>query len=455
MEEQRESEVGLPPEAANNEPNVAAPENLQRTEAAPKSNKTIFWVLGGVLLFVLFGCAVTFIPATFLYVLRDSSPVTQSVQPGEAKKTDATTVVLPSPRVVVATPEGGIDYQTAVLNSIYNQVNPSVVNVSVLARADNLGLGELPFNADPGDLLDVSSGSGFVWDSFGNIITNDHVVQGADEVQITFADGTVSVAEIVGVDDDTDLAVVRVDPAGYTLAPIALGNMDDVTVGMRVVAIGNAFGLNGTMTTGIVSAIGRSIGSLNGFSIPDSIQTDAAINPGNSGGPLLNERGELIGVNAQIRSDVRANSGVGFAIPVSIVKRVVPALIEDGKYTHSYMGISGGTLSPICANELGLPLELRGALVGQVRSGTPADKAGIRGSDQEINTNYPNICPQYTGGDVITSIGDMPVTTFDDMLSYLVRYTSPGDSVPVTIWRDGETQVVEMTLAERPANTME
>ena len=181
-------------------------------------------------------------------------------------------------------------------------------------------------------LLEVSSGSGFVWDSLGHVVTNNHVVEDAEQLQVTFSDGTVAVADLVGTDADSDLAVLRIEPDGYILVPVAVGNMDDVQVGMRVAAIGNPFGLEGTLTSGIVSAIGRSIPARGGFSIPDSIQTDAAINPGNSGGPLLNEQGELIGVNAQIRSDVRANSGVGFAIPVSIVERVVPSIIENGRY---------------------------------------------------------------------------------------------------------------------------
>jgi 2-alkenal reductase len=270
----------------------------------------------------------------------------------------------------------------------------------------------VPEEDGPGEIYPFSSGSGFVWDTEGHIITNNHVVEGAGEVQVTFSDGTAAVAEVVGVDPDSDLAVLRINPDGYELHPIRVGELDNVYVGMRVAAIGNPFGLEGTLTTGIVSAIGRSIPARGNFSIPDSIQTDAAINPGNSGGPLINEQGELIGVNAQIRSEVRANSGVGFAIPVNVVARVAPAIIANGKFEHSYMGVSGGTFSPICAEALGVPKTLHGAVISDVLSRTPASRAGLRGGDRVITTRYPSICPQMAGGDIIVAVDGQPVTRF-------------------------------------------
>jgi 2-alkenal reductase len=326
-----------------------------------------------------------------------------------------------------------------------------VVNVTVLSSS-RLLLPEGNYELDPDGLLPFSSGSGFVWDPEGHIVTNNHVVEGAEEVQITFSDGTVAVAEVVGVDPDSDLAVLRIDPLGYDLVPVRRGQMEDVAVGMRVAAIGNPFRLEGTLTSGIVSAIGRSIPARDNFSIPDSIQTDAAINPGNSGGPLLNEQGEVIGVNAQIRSEGGSNSGVGFAIPINIVERVVPALITDGEYQHSYMGVSGGTLSPICAEELGVPHELRGAIVGQVLPDSPAERAGLRAGEEPTETHYPSICPLQRGGDIILAINDQPVTKFDDVLAYLQRTTSPGDTVTLTIWRNGETVQLDLTLAARPSS---
>ncbi|MBX2998130.1 MAG: trypsin-like peptidase domain-containing protein [Caldilineaceae bacterium] len=358
-------------------------------------------------------------------------------------------------------PAGMEDYETAVLTTLYQRVSPSVVNVDVLSFGSNLqptqpflfpqGTPVIPdLQADPETLFPRGQGSGFIWDGEGHIVTNAHVVEGADQVQIRFADGTVTVAEVVGADNHSDLAVLKIDPTGYTIAPVARGNIDDVQVGMRVAAIGNPFGFEGTLTSGIVSAIGRSIPALTSFSIPAAIQTDAVINPGNSGGPLLNERGEVIGVNAQIRVSQMSNTGIGFAIPISIVERVVPALIADGSYEHSYIGISGNTFSPICADVLDLPAGTRGAYVSQVLPGTPAARAGLRGGSERTNTNLSGICPEQRGGDLILAIDDQPVTRFDDILIYLERYTSPGDRVILTVIRDGQEREIAVTLTARP-----
>ena len=360
--------------------------------------------------------------------------------------------VTPRAQVIVEPPPNGIDYESAVLRTLYEQVNPAIVNIAVLTahpEVDGLVL-PTPGSEDGQGFFQFGSGSGFIWDTDGHIVTNFHVVESAEQVQVTFSDGTMSMAEVVGVDEDSDLAVIRIDPAGYNLTPVRLGNLEDIYVGMRVAAIGNPFGLRGTLTSGIVSAIGRSIPSRGQFSIPDSIQTDAAINPGNSGGPLLNERGEVIGVNAQIRSETRANSGVGFALPVSIVARVVPSLIENGDYEHSYMGISGATFSPICGEEQKLDVNLRGVLVEQVLRNGPSARAGLRGGQERVTSRYPNICPSRRGADLITAIDGQPVVTFDDILIYLERYTSPGDVITFSILRDGESKQVEITLAARP-----
>ena len=358
-------------------------------------------------------------------------------------------VPTPIPRIVVATPEGGVDYESAVLMNIYSQVNPSVVNITGLNTGSSLNE-IMPHQFNDEDLLPSGGGSGFVWDREGHIVTNHHVVDEVSQLQVTFSDGTVAIAEVVGSDVSSDLAVIRIDPEGYTLLPVQRGGFDTVRVGMRVAAIGNPFGLAGTLTSGIVSALGRSIPAQNAFSIPGSIQTDAAINPGNSGGPLLNEQGEVIGVNAQIRSEVRANSGVGFAIPIAIVERVVPALIADGIYRHSYLGVSGTTLSPICADDLALDKELRGAYISRVLRGTPASRAGLQGGSGSSNTNYISICPGNVGGDLITAIDGQAVTTFDDILTYLEYNTSPGDKVSLQILRDRELLSIEVTLGARP-----
>jgi|JI10StandDraft_1071094.scaffolds.fasta_scaffold187796_3 serine protease Do len=361
----------------------------------------------------------------------------------------------PVPQVVIQPPAEGLDYESAVLRNLYEQVNPSVVNVASLSSHPPLEEGSsttdlLPQGSNSDSLLVYSTGSGFVWNTAGYIVTNYHVVEGAEQVQVTFSDGTTTVAELVAVDDDTDLAVIRIDPTGYTLTPVRIGAMEDVFVGMRVAAIGNPFGLAGTLTSGIVSALGRSIPSLDRYQIPSAIQTDAPINPGNSGGPLLNEQGEVIGVNAQIRSETRANSGVGFAIPISVVGRVVPALIETGEYRHAFLGISGDTFNPICADEMGLDPTLRGALVVRTENRGPAAQAGLRGMTRDAATKYPDLCPGATGGDLITAVEGEPVGSFDDLLVYLQRFTSPGDTIRLNILRDGQEGMVELTLGARP-----
>ena len=416
-----------------------------------RPSRRIWWIAGSVVLLMLFSCAAIVMVAGAFFIVQPSSSTVATPRAVQVVEARSSVEALPTPITVIATPEGGVDYETAVLRAIYNQVNPSVVNVTVLSSSSSLLPEDVrPPNVDPDGLIPFSSGSGFVWDLDGHIVTNNHVVDGAQEVQVTFSDGTVAIAEVVGADQDSDLAVLRIDPLGYNLVPVRTGRLEDVYVGMRVAAIGNPFRLEGTLTSGIVSAIGRSIPGRENFSIPDSIQTDAAINPGNSGGPLLNEQGEVIGVNAQIRSEGGSNSGVGFAIPINIVARVVPALINDGDYQHSYMGVSGGTLSPVCAEDLEVPHELRGAIVNQVLSGSPADRAGLHDGDAASGTHYPGICPIQKGGDIILAINDQPVTKFDDVLSYLQRMTSPGDTVLLTIWRNGETLQLDLTLGARP-----
>ena len=327
----------------------------------------------------------------------------------------------------------GTDYQTELLVRIYEEVNPSVVYIRT----------------------ESGSGSGFVWDTEGHIVTNFHVVHGAEKLIVKFWDDRQVTANIVGEDADSDLAVIKVDPKGLDLRPVRLGDSTKVRVGERAIVIGNPFGLTGTMTAGIISAVGRSIGAPSNYLIPEAIQTDAAVNPGNSGGPLLNERGEVIGIVSQIRSPVRANAGVGFAIPIHIAKRVVPALITQGKYEHPFIGISGITLSPELNKILGFPEDLRGAYVNKVVPGYGAEKAGVRGGTRQTDyiIDYDEMGRPiylYAGGDVIVAIEDQPVRKFDDLLVYLFRYASPGDTVTLTVWRDGEQIKIPVTLGVRP-----
>jgi S1-C subfamily serine protease len=359
--------------------------------------------------------------------------------PAKAQPTQA-------PRVTINIPSGS-DIESEILSAVYEKVSPSVVSIVNLAALQNTG------NSDV--TVPESQGSGWVWDAQGHIVTNDHVVEGAKAIQVTFSDGVELPAEIVGTDPDSDLAVIKVDPTLIELVPVELGNLDEVQVGQRAIAIGNPFGLEGTMTSGIVSAIGRSIPALTGFSIPLAIQTDAAINPGNSGGPLLNDRGQVIGVNAQIRSDAGVNSGVGFAIPINIVQRVAPALIRDGSYAHAYLGVSGRTYSPAWAEALGLPRDVRGAYIMSVVSGGPSEASGVRAGTRQttilIGMDTDGLEYLRSGGDLVTAIDDQPVTTFDDLLVYLESDKSPGERVSLTVVRSGnEQRKITVVLGQRP-----
>ena len=302
-----------------------------------------------------------------------------------------------------------------------------------------------------------SQGSGFVFDSNGHIITNQHVVDGASEVEVAFTSGYKAYGTVIGADVDADIAVVKVEAPADQIYPLAIGDSSQLQVGQSVVAIGNPFGLNGTMTVGIVSGLGRTQfahASPEGgfFSTADIIQTDAAINPGNSGGPLFNMNGEVVGVNQSIRTENvnevtgnAVNSGVGFSISINLAKRVAQGLIEDGNYEYPYLGISSRddlTLAEIEA--LGLNT-YTGAYVATVTEGGPADQAGIRGG-----TNPTSLPTVNAGGDVITAIDGVPVNNFDQLLSYLVTNKAPGETVTITVMREGQTLDVPVTLGERP-----
>lgn len=321
------------------------------------------------------------------------------------------------------------------LTELYERINPAVVNIITYGKQGN-------------QVAPNGQGSGFVYDSGGHIITNAHVVHGSHEVEVVFSDGTIESAEVVGEDLHSDLAVVEVASFPTSVQPIPLGSITDVVVGQTVVAIGNPFGLGGTLTEGIVSALGRSIPALTPFSIPESIQTDAAINPGNSGGPLLNLRGQVIGVNAQIETTGfdRSNSGVGFAIPVSIIERVVPELIKEGEYKWAWLGVIGGDLSPILAEVMNLPVE-HGAYISQIASDGPAKRAGLLGTDDSTIFNGRQL---DIGGDVITAVDGQPIGSFGELLIYIALKVTPGQDVTLTVLRDGEYQDIVVTMRERP-----
>jgi 2-alkenal reductase len=282
----------------------------------------------------------------------------------------------------------------------------------------------------------------------GHIVTNYHVVEGAEKIDVTFRDGTMARAEVVGADSESDIAVIQVkdvDPS--VLHPVTFANSSELYVGQPVLAIGSPFGQEWTLTTGIVSALGRTISSgFSDFSIPSAIQTDAAINPGNSGGPLLDVDGNVIGVNSQILSRSGSNAGVGFAIPANLVQRVARALIEDGAYHYAWLGISGGALTIDLIEAMDLAPNQRGVMVGEVTAGGPADKAGVHGADSTVEIDGQEV---RVGGDVITAVDSVPVSHMDELIAYLVEQTNPGDEVTLTILRDGSEQQIAVTLGER------
>jgi serine protease Do len=360
----------------------------------------------------------------------------------------------------------GVDLLSAyqgTLEKIYTAVSPSVVNIQVVEQASASGLDSnsipgfpfgLPQGQDqqPQQQFQSALGSGFVWDQQGHIVTNNHVVNGATKIEVTFSDGTTVPATLVGADPDSDLAVIKVDVSADKLHPVQMADSKSIQVGQLAIAIGNPFGLEGSMTTGIISAVGRSLPSdetsAQSYTIPDIIQTDAPINPGNSGGILIDTQGQVLGVTSAIESPVRASAGVGFAIPSAIVNNVVPALINDGKYVHSWLGISGTTLTPDLAKAMNLDLGQRGALVEEVMPNSPAEKAGLQASNNQITIDGQNA---NVGGDVITAIDNQPVLAMDDLIAYLAGSTKVDQKVILTILRDGKQQNVDVTLAARPS----
>ena len=289
-------------------------------------------------------------------------------------------------------------------------------------------------------------GSGFVFDKNGHVITNAHVVENSDKVVVTFLDGRSYNAEVIGIDPATDISVIRVDTEPSLLKPLLIGDSSNLKVGMQVAAIGNPFGLSGSMTSGIVSALGRLLPQESGFSIPDVIQTDAAINPGNSGGPLLNSRGEVVGINTAIQSTTGEFTGVGFAIPSNTIAKIVPKLISEGTYHHPWVGIAGRDINPDLAKVLHLT-DARGFLIVNVVEGSPADKAGLKGSSE---TKEIDGIEYLIGGDVVLSVDGNVVRKIDDILIHLQRYKSVGDEMVLEILRDGRVTNFVVKLDERP-----
>ncbi|HSS34025.1 MAG TPA: trypsin-like peptidase domain-containing protein [Solirubrobacterales bacterium] len=300
----------------------------------------------------------------------------------------------------------------------------------------------------------TATGSGFVIDGEGHIITNNHVIEGANNIEVKLGESdTEYKAEVVGTDPASDLALLKVDAPSKELHPLSLGDSSKMEVGDPVVAIGNPFGLDRTVTSGIVSALQRQIQAPNGFSIDNVIQTDAAINPGNSGGPLINAEGEVIGINSQIEtggSGSEGNVGIGFAIPINTAKAEIKELEAKGEVEHAYLGIEGGSITPQLAKALNLPVN-EGVIVQSVVKGGPADKAGIEGGDTSATIDGAEVT---LGGDIITEIGGKKVAGMDEVIEF-VNGAKPGESVSVTILHNGQEKKVDLTLGKRPASVEE
>ena len=322
--------------------------------------------------------------------------------------------------------------ETLSLMDIFEKAEPGVVRVNTIRNQTMNETGGV--------------GSGFVFDKMGHIITNAHVIEGSTKTVVTFLDGRSYNAEIIGMDEYTDIGVIKVNADLKLLRPLSLGDSSNLNVGEPITAIGNPFGLSGSMTSGIVSQMGRLLPSGSGYSIPDVIQTDAAINPGNSGGPLLNMRGNIVGINTAIQSTTGEFTGVGFAIPSQTVAKIVPTLISEGEYKHPWIGISGRDIDPDTANVLGLKDAL-GFLIITVVENSPAADAGLIGSNKTIEVDgkeYP------VGGDVIVAVDGMDVRKIDDILVHLQRVKTVGDEMNLEVLRDGRTTNVTVILQERP-----
>jgi len=331
---------------------------------------------------------------------------------------------------------------------VYTDVVPSIVQIRTSRKIDSQL--DVPFmlEADPEDLFQRSGGSGFVWDESGHIVTNHHVVADADRVIVMFADGSEDEAQILGSDPDSDLAVLKIDNSNTDLFPVTLGSSSEVNVGQIAIAIGSPFGQDFSITSGIVSAVGRTIRSGNSqFSIPKVLQTDAPINPGNSGGPLLDRKGRVVGVNTQIISNTGASSGIGFAVPIDAAKRVIPELIQTGSYKYSWLGISGTSLSPDILELMALPEGTTGALIVEVMPDGPAEQGGLIPGDSITTVEGMDY---RLGGDIIVSVDGTNIKDMDHLISYLIENTKASDVINVAVLRDGVELILQIELGERP-----
>ena len=357
-----------------------------------------------------------------------STPPSQQPSPEPAPDTEATPTRLSDEFL------RPLDIEEQLITNLYERVGPAVVHVT--SRVVNM---DFFFGAVPSE----GTGSGFIVDKEGYVVTNFHVVEGARSIAVTLADETEVPAEVVGVDPPNDLALLHIDVPPEQLIPVELGSSDNLRVGQRAIAIGNPFGLDRTLTVGVISALGRPLQTSEDNLIFNVVQTDAAINPGNSGGPLLDSSGHVVGVNTAIRQGAE---GIGFAVPVDTVKRVLPALKERGTYPHPWLGFLGYDLTPDLAGELNLPVE-SGILVAQLYRNGPAAAAGLQGATREQIVGNRRM---LAGGDIVVGIDDAPVEAWEDLSEYLELETEVGDTVVLHILRDGEAQELAITVAEQP-----
>ena len=444
----------------------------ERYKAIPKGIKQNRWLAFLIALVAI--VALTACTSALSSDNNDSGPIVTSGsgggQGGAAQVDVASAGTEPGPpaeaqgkSVEVLSADAIVAAQEEVINRIYETALPSVVQIRVTHKIgeessfpDAPGAPGRPFDFDrfrdmpgvPDEFFRRGSGTGFVWDEEGRIVTNHHVIDGASRITVIFSDPSEMDATLLGSDPDSDLAVLQIDVSDAPTQPVPLADSDAVKVGQMAAAIGNPFGQEFTITTGIISAVGRTIRSGNGaFSVPKVIQTDAPNNPGNSGGPLLDRKGRVVGVNTQIISRSGSSAGVGFAVPINAAKRVIPVLINEVSYEHAWLGISGSTLSPDVAGLMDLPEDTRGILVIAASEDGPPGQADLRGSDRTVESegiDYP------VGGDVIVSINDFPTNEMDELISYLIDKTRPGDEVTLDVVRDGERQSINVTLDTRP-----
>lgn len=368
----------------------------------------------------------------------------QLLNNAQAVPTAAPSTATPIVRIVTATPSpltstqlGEVDAaraEEALLVQIYEQVSPAVVHITSRVIEMSFFFGPMPTEG---------TGSGFIIDHDGHILTNHHVIEGAESVDVTLVDGTVKPATIIGTDPLNDLALLQIDVSDVQVQPVELGQSAGLKVGQRAIAIGNPFGLDRTLTVGVVSSVGRPLELEDGTVIFDVIQTDAAINPGNSGGPLLDSYGRVIGINTAIRSEAE---NIGFAVPVDSVQRVLPDLLAHGRYRHPWTGFVGYSITPGLAEALQLPVD-KGILVARVSQGSPAAKAGVRGATRQVRIGNSRV---LIGGDIVTAVDGRPVADNQDLDRYLELETQVGQTIQLTILRNGEERTLLLELAERP-----